>query len=82
MQWVELRHYLQEVWHNVAYNGLNSAVTGTISNIAVGMIITITLTGKKKNRKRNKSRSKENSDRSRKKKNSESNKSNRLTLCD
>ena len=37
-QWVELRHYLQGVWHNVAYDGLNSAVAGTTSNIAVGMI--------------------------------------------
>ncbi|OXV06093.1 hypothetical protein Egran_06139 [Elaphomyces granulatus] len=37
-QWVELRHYLQGVWHHVAYDGLNSAVAGATSNIAVGMI--------------------------------------------
>lgn len=37
-QWVELRYYLQGVWRQVAYEGLNSAVAGAISNIALGMI--------------------------------------------
>ncbi|KNG89764.1 hypothetical protein ANOM_002006 [Aspergillus nomiae NRRL 13137] len=37
-QWVELRHYLQGVWRDVAYNGLNSAVAATLSNIAIAMI--------------------------------------------
>lgn len=37
-QWVELRHYLQSVWRQVAYEGLNSAVAGAISSIALGMI--------------------------------------------
>jgi hypothetical protein len=37
-QWVDLRHYLQGVWRQVAYEGLNSAVAGATSNIAVGMI--------------------------------------------
>lgn len=37
-QWVELRHYLQGVWRDVAYKGLNSAVAAALSNIAIGMI--------------------------------------------
>lgn len=34
-QWVELRAYLQGAWHQVAYEGLNMAVAGALSNIAM-----------------------------------------------
>lgn len=37
-QWVELRNYLQGLWRQVAYGGLNSAVAGTMSNIAIATI--------------------------------------------
>ncbi|MBE3047101.1 hypothetical protein IMZ48_32180, partial [Candidatus Bathyarchaeota archaeon] len=36
--WVTLRQHIQGVWHDVAYDGLNSAVAGAISNIAVSMV--------------------------------------------
>ncbi|RMJ22349.1 hypothetical protein PHISP_06779 [Aspergillus sp. HF37] len=36
--WAILRSYLQGVWQDVAYNGLNSAVAGTVSNIAISII--------------------------------------------
>ena len=34
----ELRAYLQSTWRDVAYNNLNSAVAGAVSNMAVSMI--------------------------------------------
>jgi hypothetical protein len=37
-QWIELRHYVQGLWREVAYGGLNSAVAGTMSNIAIAMV--------------------------------------------
>ncbi|KAF6804116.1 hypothetical protein CMUS01_14928 [Colletotrichum musicola] len=37
-QWAELRDYLQGVWHDVAYKGLNSAVAGTLCNLATGIV--------------------------------------------
>ncbi|TKW55997.1 hypothetical protein CTA1_11360 [Colletotrichum tanaceti] len=37
-EWSDLRNYLQGVWHDVAYKGLNSAVAGTLSNLAIGMV--------------------------------------------
>ncbi|SPQ19181.1 5fef2285-2abb-49d2-9a44-8740aab37832 [Thermothielavioides terrestris] len=37
-EWTELRSYLQGVWREVAYNGLNSAVAGAVSTLAVAMI--------------------------------------------
>ncbi|KAK5633104.1 hypothetical protein RRF57_008818 [Xylaria bambusicola] len=36
--WASLRAYLQGLWHDVAYNGLNSAVAGALSNMAINMI--------------------------------------------
>lgn len=36
--WADLRHYLQGVWRQVAYEGLNSAVAAALSNIAIGMV--------------------------------------------
>ena len=36
--WASLRTYLQGVWRDVAYSDLNSAVAGTLSNIAVSMV--------------------------------------------
>lgn len=36
-EWADLRNYLQDVWLDVAYNDLNSAVAGTLSNIAIAM---------------------------------------------
>ncbi|KAK5993725.1 E2 ubiquitin-conjugating enzyme 7 [Cladobotryum mycophilum] len=37
-RWVELRLYVQELWMEVAYDNLNGAVAGTLSNIAINMI--------------------------------------------
>ncbi|KAF6819192.1 hypothetical protein CPLU01_13135 [Colletotrichum plurivorum] len=37
-EWTDLRDYLQDVWHDVAYKGLNGAVAGTLSNLAIAMI--------------------------------------------
>jgi hypothetical protein len=37
-QWVDLRQYVQGLWREVSYGGLNSAVAGTLSKIAIGMI--------------------------------------------
>lgn len=37
-QLIELRHYLQGVWRQVAYQGLNSAVAANPCNVAIGMI--------------------------------------------
>lgn len=37
-QWIELRHYVQGLWREVAYGGLNTAVAGTMSNIAIAMV--------------------------------------------
>lgn len=37
-QWVRLRHYLQGIWYQVAYDGLNSVAAGAVCNMAVGMI--------------------------------------------
>lgn len=37
-QWMELRHYLQGIWRDVAYKVLNSAVAAALSNIAIAMI--------------------------------------------
>lgn len=36
--WSELRSYLQGLWRQVAYAGLNSAVAGTMSNIAIASL--------------------------------------------
>ncbi|KAK1751033.1 hypothetical protein QBC47DRAFT_434777 [Echria macrotheca] len=37
-EWVDLRHTLQDIWREVAYDGLNSAVAGTVSNVAISMV--------------------------------------------
>jgi hypothetical protein len=37
-QWIDLRHYLQSIWRQVSHGGLNSAIAGVISNIAIAMI--------------------------------------------
>lgn len=37
-EWVDLRHTLQDIWREVAYDGLNGAVAGTVSNIAIAMV--------------------------------------------
>ncbi|KAI2636277.1 hypothetical protein GGS26DRAFT_486893 [Hypomontagnella submonticulosa] len=36
--WAELRLLIQNTWREVAYDGLNSAVAGELSNLAVAMI--------------------------------------------
>ncbi|KAK4652253.1 hypothetical protein QC762_609510 [Podospora pseudocomata] len=36
--WIQLRRSLQEVWRDVAYNHLNIAIGGTLSNSAIAMI--------------------------------------------
>ncbi|KAL1858889.1 hypothetical protein Daus18300_009758 [Diaporthe australafricana] len=36
--WLELRSYIQETWQDVVYQGLNSAVAGAVSNIAIAML--------------------------------------------
>ena len=37
-EWIELRHYVQGLWREVSYGGLNSSVAGALSNMAVAMI--------------------------------------------
>ena len=37
-QWVELRDYLQDLWREVSYDGLNSAVGGAMSNMAIATV--------------------------------------------
>ncbi|KAI0863800.1 hypothetical protein F4860DRAFT_50384 [Xylaria cubensis] len=37
-EWVGLRAYLQRLWRDVAYNKLNSAVAGALSNMAINMV--------------------------------------------
>ncbi|KAK4442597.1 hypothetical protein QBC34DRAFT_225015 [Podospora aff. communis PSN243] len=37
-EWMDLRHALQGVWREVAYDGLNRAVAGTVSNVAIAMV--------------------------------------------
>ncbi|KAI7335406.1 hypothetical protein KC315_g3274 [Hortaea werneckii] len=37
-EWMELRSYTQDLWHEVAYEGLNSAVAATLTNNAVAMV--------------------------------------------
>lgn len=37
-QLIELRHYLQGIWHQVAYQGLNSVVAANLSHVAIAMI--------------------------------------------
>jgi hypothetical protein len=37
-QWGQLRHYLQGLWREVSYGGLNSAIAGELSNIAIAMV--------------------------------------------
>jgi hypothetical protein len=37
-EWIELRHYVQGLWREVSYGGLNSAVAGALSNMAIAMV--------------------------------------------
>ena len=37
-EWIDVRAHIQRVWRNVACSGLNSAVAGAVSNMAVMMI--------------------------------------------
>lgn len=37
-EWIDLRVFVQNLWQEVAYNGLHSAVAGTLSNMAVTAI--------------------------------------------
>ncbi|KAI1288782.1 hypothetical protein F5Y03DRAFT_401570 [Xylaria venustula] len=37
-EWAGLRAYLQGLWQKVAHNGLNSAVAGALSNMAINII--------------------------------------------
>lgn len=37
-EWMDLRSYVQGLWRDVAYCGLNSAIAGTVSNIAIAMV--------------------------------------------
>ncbi|KAI0105575.1 hypothetical protein F4776DRAFT_471374 [Hypoxylon sp. NC0597] len=37
-EWCELRSFLQNVWHEVAYDDLNTGVAGQVSNLAIAMI--------------------------------------------
>ncbi|KAH6843296.1 hypothetical protein B0I37DRAFT_331027, partial [Chaetomium sp. MPI-CAGE-AT-0009] len=38
LEWVDLRGYLQGVWHECAYDGLNTAVASGVSHLAIAMI--------------------------------------------
>ncbi|OBS27905.1 hypothetical protein FPOA_01846 [Fusarium poae] len=37
-QWIELRHCVQSLWHQVAYQNLNTAVAAASSKVAVSMV--------------------------------------------
>ncbi|OTA94663.1 hypothetical protein M434DRAFT_394464 [Hypoxylon sp. CO27-5] len=37
-EWCELRSFLQNVWHEVAYDDLNTGVAGQVSNLAIAML--------------------------------------------
>jgi hypothetical protein len=37
-EWAELRAYTQNLWKEVAYEGLNSAVAGAVSNLTISMV--------------------------------------------
>ncbi|KAM0341524.1 hypothetical protein ACHAPU_009972 [Fusarium lateritium] len=37
-EWGDLRAYTQGLWKDVAYEGLNSAVAGAVSNLAISMV--------------------------------------------
>ncbi|KAK7428225.1 hypothetical protein QQZ08_005291 [Neonectria magnoliae] len=37
-EWADLRLYIQGMWKDVAYEGLNSAVAGAVSNVAITMV--------------------------------------------
>lgn len=37
-EWLDLRVYVQGVWREFAYEGLNTAVAGAVSNLAISMI--------------------------------------------
>ncbi|GAB1741341.1 hypothetical protein NU219Hw_g6578t1 [Hortaea werneckii] len=37
-EWMELRSYTQDLWHEVAYEGLNGAVAASLTNTAVAMV--------------------------------------------
>lgn len=37
-EWIDLRQYVQSLWLDVAFGKLNSAVAGTLSNIAISMV--------------------------------------------
>lgn len=38
LEWADLRSYLQKLWAEVAYDGLNGAVAATVSNVAITMV--------------------------------------------
>ncbi|KAK4615645.1 hypothetical protein CLAFUW4_10071 [Fulvia fulva] len=37
-EWMDLRLYTQDLWREVAYDGLNSAVAAALTNIAISMV--------------------------------------------
>lgn len=37
-EWGQLRAHIQGLWRDVAYEGLNSAVAGAISNMVIAMV--------------------------------------------
>ncbi|KAI8179635.1 hypothetical protein K4K51_003409 [Colletotrichum sp. SAR 10_75] len=37
-EWAQIRHYVQDLWRDVAYRGLNTAIAGAVSNVAVAKI--------------------------------------------
>ncbi|KAI1323447.1 hypothetical protein F5Y16DRAFT_425185 [Xylariaceae sp. FL0255] len=37
-EWSQLRGYVQDLWYDVAHRGLNSAIAGTMSNVAIAMM--------------------------------------------
>jgi hypothetical protein len=40
LQWIDLRSYIQDIWSEVAYDGLNGAMAGAVSNMATALIST------------------------------------------
>lgn len=37
-EWVELRSHIQDIWREVAYEGLNAAIAASVTSLAVAMV--------------------------------------------
>ncbi|KAK2740018.1 hypothetical protein CKAH01_07187 [Colletotrichum kahawae] len=37
-EWAQIRHYVQDLWRDVIHRGLNTAVAGAVSNVAIAKV--------------------------------------------